>query len=280
MTIAILVHGGVGPHASETQRERGMAQAVQTGYDLLAQGKPALDAVEAAVAILEDDPTFNAGRGSVLTAAGTVETDAALMEGHTLRAGAVGSVSGIQNPIHLARAVLEDGRCVFLVGSGAERFAENHGIVRVDPATLITEPQKKDWLDHRGTVGAVACDASGHLAAATSTGGLRGKHPGRIGDSPVIGAGTYADRTVAVSCTGDGESILRALLAHRVAISYGMSLDPALAARASIDFFGLEVPGIAGLIMVDQGGRMGFASSPGTTMLHGRGDASGIHVGY
>ncbi len=280
MAIAILVHGGVGPHASETQREVGMAQAVEAGYRLLANGQPALDAVEAAVAVLEDDPTFNAGRGSVLTAAGTVETDAALMEGHTLRAGAVGAVTGVRNPIHLARLVLEDGRHVFLVGSGAERFAWDHGIVRVDPETLITGPQKKDWLDHRGTVGAVACDASGHLAAATSTGGLRGKHPGRIGDSPLIGCGTYANQAVAVSCTGDGESILRTVLAHRLAMRYEACLDPAQAARAVLDGFGLAVPGIAGLIVVDRGGRMGFASSPGTTMLHGRGDATGIHVGY
>jgi len=280
MTIAILVHGGVGPHPSETQRERGMTQAVRAGYALLAAGGSALEAVEAAVATLEDDPAFNAGRGSVLTADGTVEMDAALMEGHSLRAGAVGSVTGIQNPIHLARAVLEDGRHVFLTGPGAERFADDHGIARVDPATLITEAQKKDWLDHRGTVGAVACDASGHLATATSTGGLRGKHPGRIGDSPVIGAGTYADRSVAVSCTGDGESILRTVLAHRVAVSYGLMLDPALAARTAIDFLGLEVPGIAGIIVVDAGGRMGWASSSGTTMLHGKGDPSGIHVGY
>ncbi len=280
MTPAILVHGGVGPHPSEARRRQGMARATEAGYALLAAGKPALDAVEMAVAILEDDPTFNAGCGSVLTEAGTVETDAALMEGHTLRAGAVGSVTGIQNPIRLARALLEDGRHVFLVGSGAETFAKSRGLTQIDPASLVTAAQKKDWLDHRGTVGAVACDAFGHLAAATSTGGLRGKHPGRIGDSPVIGAGTYADRRVAVSCTGDGESIMRTVLAHRVAVSYGIHLDPLQAAADAVDFFGLEVPGIAGLIVIDLCGRMGFASSPGTTMLSGRGDATGIHVGY
>lgn len=280
MPIAILVHGGVGPHRSEAERERGIREAVRAGYALLAEGKPALDAVEAAVTILEDDPHFNAGRGSVLTADGTVETDAAIMDGESLRAGAVGSVTGIQNPIHLARRVLEEGRHVFLVGPGAERFADEQGFSRIDPQTLITEPERQDWLDHRGTVGAVACDASGHLAAATSTGGLRGKHPGRIGDSPVIGAGTYADGEVAVSCTGDGESILRAVLAHRVAVAYGRYRNPAQAAQAAVDYLGLKTPGMAGIIVVDLAGRVGWVSTAGSTMLHGWADPSGIHVEY
>jgi beta-aspartyl-peptidase (threonine type) len=280
MSIAILVHGGVGPHDFQTEREQGMEKAVHTGYAILENGGSALDAVQAAVRVLEDDPTFNAGTGSVLNELGEVETDAALMEGATRRAGAVGALRGVGHPVELARCLLEEGRHVLLVGEGALRFAREHQFPLVEPRTLVTAAQKKHWSDHRGTVGAVAADHRGHLASATSTGGIAGKHPGRLGDTPLIGSGTYADQRLAVSCTGDGESIIRMVLAHEAACRYRERPEPAQVARESIERFGLEVPGIAGIILIDSGGRTGWAASPGTSMLHGLATPEGITVGY
>jgi isoaspartyl peptidase/L-asparaginase-like protein (Ntn-hydrolase superfamily) len=194
---------------------------------VLARGGSALDAVEAAVVVLEDEPLLNAGRGAALTSEGAAELDAALMDGRTRAAGAVACVRGIANPVRAARLVLERSPHVLLVGPGAEAFAAAHGLPRVDPASLATPARRADLeavLRARGagsaaggTVGAVARDAAGHLAAATSTGGVTGQLPGRVGDSPLVGAGTWADdATCAVSATGLGEAFVRAAFAHEV----------------------------------------------------------------
>jgi beta-aspartyl-peptidase (threonine type) len=224
--IAIVVHGGAGGLARDPERvERmraGAAAAVEAGHAVLAAGGPAVDAVEAAVVVLEDDPEFNAGRGAALTEYGRVELDASMMDGTTRRAGAVAAVRGVRNPIRAARAVLEDGRHVLLVGAPATEFAATAGLRFESETWFVTERERRALTavgatGARGTVGAVARDAGGCLAAATSTGGVSGQRLGRVGDSPLVGAGTWADdETVAVSCTGHGESIIRSALAHEV----------------------------------------------------------------
>jgi isoaspartyl peptidase/L-asparaginase-like protein (Ntn-hydrolase superfamily) len=192
---------------------------------VLAGGGAALDAVEAAIVVLEDDPEFNAGRGAALTEYGRVELDASVMDGTTRAAGAVAAVRGVRNPVRAARAVLEEGRHVLLVGPPAIEFAATAGLAFESETWFVTERERNalgalregDVTGARGTVGAVARDAEGRLAAATSTGGVSGQRLGRVGDSPLIGAGTWADdATVAVSCTGHGESIIRSALAHEV----------------------------------------------------------------
>jgi beta-aspartyl-peptidase (threonine type) len=227
---AIVVHGGAGGMPRDPARvERvraGAAAAVEAGYGVLAAGGAALDAVEAAVLVLEDDPEFNAGRGAALTEEGHVELDASVMDGSTRAAGAVAAVRCVRNPVLAARAVLAEGRHVLLVGVPATEFARAHGLAFEAEEWFVTDRERRALqrrLDRRaaasatGTVGAVARDARGRLAAATSTGGVAGQRVGRVGDSPLVGAGTWADdATVAVSCTGHGESIIRAALAHEV----------------------------------------------------------------
>jgi isoaspartyl peptidase/L-asparaginase-like protein (Ntn-hydrolase superfamily) len=227
--IAIVVHGGAGgliadPERAERMRA-GAAAAVAAGHAVLAGGGAALDAVEAAVVVLEDDPEFNAGRGAALTEYGRVELDASMMDGTTRGAGAVAAVRGVRNPVRAARAVLAEGRHVLLVGPPAIEFAATAGLDFESETWFVTERERLalvalkegDVTGARGTVGAVARDAEGRLAAATSTGGVSGQRLGRVGDSPLIGAGTWADdATVAVSCTGHGESIIRSALAHEV----------------------------------------------------------------
>ena len=238
-SFAIAVHGGAGTidrNQLTPEREKeyrsALEQAVQTGAAILSRGGSSLDAVEAAVRLLEDDPNFNAGRGAVFTSAGTNEMDASIMDGKTLKAGAVASLKHIKNPISLARLVMEKSPHVMLEGEGAEAFAKENGIELVDPKYFFTQrrwdelqKEKKKASEggtspaseRHGTVGAVALDQSGNLAAATSTGGTTNKRPGRVGDSPIIGAGTYASNaTCAVSCTGDGEYFIRAAVAHEV----------------------------------------------------------------
>ena len=219
----LAVHGGAGAfrsHARErlADAEEGMAAALRAGLAVLRDRGSAVDAVVAAVRVLEDDEEFNAGRGSVLNASGDVEMDAAVADGATGRVGAVGAVSGIRNPVDLARAVLDDGSSVLLAGAAASDRARGLGLRLEPPGYFVTERRRRD--DPRpgeGTVGAVARDAAGNLAAATSTGGRPGKAPGRIGDSPIPGAGTWADNaTCAVSATGDGEAFLLAAFAHEV----------------------------------------------------------------
>ena len=223
--IAIVVHGGAGGlprDAARVDRMRaGAAAAVEAGHAVLAGGGTSLEAVEAAVVMLEDDPDFNAGRGAALTEYGRVELDASIMEGTSRAAGAVAAVRGVRNPIRAARAVLEEGRHVLLVGAPAIEFAATAGLDFESETWFVTERERLALANAaepaRGTVGAVARDAQGCLAAATSTGGVSGQRLGRVGDSPLIGAGTWADdATVAVSCTGHGESIVRSALAHEV----------------------------------------------------------------
>ena len=264
----LIVHGGAGADPVEGRDElrEGVSAAALAGWRVLVAGGRALDAVEAAVQALEDHPRFNAGRGSVLTTAGTVEMDASIMEGDRLACGAVAAVSRVANPVTLARRVMDDERHVLLVAEGAHAFAREAGLPECDPAALVTERQRGRLTAHaagsRGTVGAVALDRHGTAAAATSTGGMIGKRPGRVGDSAVIGAGTYADsRRGAVSCTGAGEAIIRVVLAHR-ALDYLAELrDAEQAAGAAVRLLVEEGRGEGGLILVDRRGRVGYAHS-------------------
>jgi beta-aspartyl-peptidase (threonine type) len=262
---ALIVHGGAGADPQEGREElrEGIRQAVQAGWDALEAGGSSLDAVEAAVRVLEDHPRFNAGRGSVLTSAGTVEMDASIMEGNELRNGAVGSVTAIRHPISLARRILESGRHALFVGAGAVERARAFGIPPCDPAELITERQQKRLRAvQAGTVGAVAMDRRGVIAAATSTGGMAGKLPGRVGDSALIGCGTYAESNLGgVSCTGDGEAIIRVVLARRALETLKSVDDPGQACRVAVDVLVEEGRGQGGLILVDWKGRMGWAHS-------------------
>ena len=267
---SIIVHGGAGadPREGPDELREGVRAAVEAGWRILSEGGRALDAVEAAVRSLEDHPRFNAGCGSVLTSAGGVEMDASIMNGDRLDAGAVGAVTRVRNPISLARRVLDDGRHVLLVGAGAEAFARSAGFVECAPEDLITERQRRRWNGDRavavdgGTVGAVAVDRGGTAAAATSTGGTWGKRPGRVGDSALIGSGTYADSTLgAVSCTGDGEAIIRVVLARRTLELLKDAGDPAYAAHVAVDLLVDEGRGAGGLIVVDWRGRTAWAHS-------------------
>ena len=264
----ILVHGGAGDVAPERhdRLRAAVRAAAAAGHAILAAGGSAVDAVVAAVRVLEDDPETNAGTGSALTRDGTVETDACVMDGATQRAGAVAAVPDLGTPIALARAVLDAGEHVILAGPAALRFAAEVGIAPAAPGSLVTERMRVRLaeaiarratasadIDPRsgGTVGAVARDHAGHLAAATSTGGIVFKRAGRIGDSPIPGAGTWADRTAAISATGDGEAILRVALARGVAarVAGGMPLRDA--AIASLHELRAITGGSAGLIAVD-----------------------------
>lgn len=262
---ALIVHGGAGadPADALAELQDGVRAAVIAGWAALDGGGGALDAVEAAVRVLEDHPRFNAGRGSVLTSAGTVEMDASIMEGEELRNGAVAAVTAVRNPVTLARRILESGRHTLFVGPGAEARARALGVAACDPAELITDRQRQRLAAvQAGTVGAVALDRHGTLAAATSTGGMAGKLPGRVGDSALIGCGTYAsNRAGAVSCTGDGEAIIRVVLAHRALDLLAGADDPSHACRLAVDRLVADGRGQGGLIMIDPRGRVGWAQS-------------------
>jgi beta-aspartyl-peptidase (threonine type) len=238
-----------------------LKEALEAGYELLAKGNSSLDAVAAAVLVLEDSPLFNAGRGSAFNADGDIEMDASIMDGATLAAGAVAAVRRIRNPVLAARAVMENTRHVLLAGDSADRFARRHGLKLERPGYFHTARRwnalKRNRKNYHGTVGAVALDAEGNLAAATSTGGYTGKLPGRVGDSPLIGAGTYADnRACAVSGTGLGEAFIRAAVAHDVCarMRYGGSSLTAAAAAALKNVAALG--GDGGLIAVDRRGNV------------------------
>ena len=256
------MHGGAGPIKDDSlpARLEACKAAAHAGWAILQRGGTAIDAVEAAVVVLEDNPLFNAGTGSTLNSLGKIEMDAAIMEGRSLRAGAVAAVSGVKNPIKLARRVLEDGRHVMLAGEGALLLARQIGFPECAPESLIVESEKKRWQSKHGTVGAVAFDGMGRLAVATSTGGIFNKLPGRVGDSPLIGCGTYADDYGAASCTGDGEAIIRLLLA-RSAVSYLQEgSEPMKAAQlAMIDLDDDRIHGSGGIILVDRFGKIGYA---------------------
>ncbi len=260
------MHGGAGIAEPATAAERTGAvdAAAAAGFAVLAAGGTGLDAVTAAVTLLEDDPRFNAGLGAVLTEEGTVELDASIMSGTDLRAGAVALVRGVANPILLARAVLEEGREVLLAGPAAEALARRHGLRVVAPEELVTPQALARWRARGAppgeTVGAVARDASGTLAAATSTGGVGGQRAGRVGDSAVIGAGTYADdRVGAGSATGPGEAIIRVGLVRAALAELGAGADPTAAAERALGMLAERLGARAGLIVVDRAGRVGIA---------------------
>ncbi|WP_299208656.1 isoaspartyl peptidase/L-asparaginase family protein [uncultured Dokdonia sp.] len=280
--IALAIHGGAGTllkGAMTSEKEKNykdaLAFALDEGYAVLDANGTAVEAVEVAVKALEDSPLFNAGKGSVFTAEGTHEMDAAIMEGNTLNAGAVSLITGIKNPVSLARGVMEKSDHVFLAGDGAMRFAKDHGFTLEDAAYFHDDLRYKQWLaikdsdnfqlDHSdkkdskfGTVGAVALDYDGNIAAATSTGGMTNKKWGRVGDSPMIGAGNYANnKTCAVSCTGSGEFFIRGVVAYDVSclIEYkGMSLQDA--ADEVIQKRIVAIGGDGGLIAIDVHGNI------------------------
>jgi beta-aspartyl-peptidase (threonine type) len=263
---AIIVHGGAGavePERHARLRE-GVRAAAATGNAILAAGGTALAAVGAAVRVLEDDPEFNAGRGSALTRDGTVETDASIMCGATHRVGAVAAVPDLGNAIVLARALLDANEHAILAGAAAWKFAAEVGITPAPPGSLITERARarlaaKLASPSGGTVGAVARDRDGRFAAATSTGGIAGKRSGRVGDSPIPGAGTWADANVALSATGDGEAILRVALARSIAAraALGDEADLRAAIIAELRELARITGGSAGVIGVDRAGVVG-----------------------
>jgi beta-aspartyl-peptidase (threonine type) len=294
---AIAIHGGAGPVPRaqlSPEREQayrsGLAAALDAGFTVLERGGGSLDAVGTAVRILEDDALFNAGRGAALTRDGAAELDAAIMDGRQMRAGAVASVRHVRNPIELARRVMEKSRHVLLVGTGAEEFAleenftlvPNHYFRTAERLEQLESEQRGERVSDlvppapHGTVGAVARDADGNLAAGTSTGGMTNKRPGRVGDSPIVGAGTYAKNGVcAVSGTGHGEYFIRAVAAHHVcaAVEYrGLTLQQAVHEMLHGVLRGLG--GDGGLIAVDRDGRlvMEFTSEG---MFRGARDSSG-----
>jgi len=279
---AIAIHGGAGTlvkglmtEALESQYKKTLKTALETGYRALEQGGSALDVAEMAVKSLEDSPLFNAGKGAVFTAEGTHEMDASIMDGRTLNAGAVSLVTGIKNPVALARDVMEKSNHVFLAGEGALQFAKTNGYEIESPEYFYDELRYQQWqeikgsegfqLDHSvkkdskfGTVGAVVCDKYGNIAAATSTGGMTNKKWGRVGDSPMVGAGVYANnKTCAVSCTGSGEFFIRGVVAYDVScLIEHKGLSPKEAANEVIYNRILKINGDGGLIAVDYKGNI------------------------
>jgi beta-aspartyl-peptidase (threonine type) len=275
VTPVLLVHGGAGnPIGGSVEDEpahhAALRDALLAGYELLAGGGPALDAAEAAVRSLEECAFFNAGRGSVLTAEGRVEMDAAVMDGATREAGACAGITRVRHPVSLARAIMEKTPHVLLVGEGAERYAADAALELAEPEWFVTERERSRHSGQHGTVGAVALDSNGCLAAATSTGGVRGQLPGRVGDTPVMGAGTWADEHVAVSCTGAGEQFIRAAVAHELSARVRHAQEP-VADAALQTIAGLD----GGLIAV---GSDGSVAMPFNTALMYRGRAAGGSV--
>ena len=259
MTIAIVVHGGAGAWPLGSARLTGAvdacAAAAAAGRSLLLAGAPALDAVEAAVRVLEDSPLLNAGRGSHPTRDGIVECDALIMSGRDLDLGAVAAVRGVLHPVSLARLVMTRTPHTLLAGAGAEQFAADAGVTLVPNADLLL-PDEAAGADD--TVGAVALDADGNLAAATSTGGIPDKMPGRVGDSPLVGAGAYADNaTAAVSATGDGEALMKVLISKTVCDLVGGGASPQDACASALRLLSSRFHASAGLIALDARARVG-----------------------
>lgn len=273
---SIAIHGGAGTILKEDMTDElyeryyeGLRQALLGGLSMLQMGGTSLDAVEVAVTSLENNPLFNAGKGSVYNHEGKHEMDACIMDGATLKAGAACGVSNVCNPVALARKIMQEGKYVLLSGKGAEEFAQAHDIKFTDDNYFGDELRYKQWqeakegnrtqLDHAGkkfgTVGAVALDAAGNLAAATSTGGLTNKQYGRVGDTPVVGAGTYANKQVAISCTGEGEFFLRAVTAYDVACLMAYKeMNLHQACQHVIMEKMVELGGEGGLIAIDKEG--------------------------
>jgi len=290
MKPALIVHGGAWdiPDEAVEACQAGCRRALEGGWSILSSGGSALNALEAAIMVLEDDPVFDAGYGSHLNMDGRVECDAIVMNGATLRAGAAATLQRLKNPIRLARKILENCPHMMLVAEGAERFAAEQGIALCAPEEMVTEAEREAWLKckgdrhaaehHRGheqgTVGAVAIDRSGQLFAGTSTGGTCCKLPGRVGDSPLIGCGCYADSEAGgVSCTGYGEAIMKIVMA-KTAVELlrrpQVCVDPSapgscsaaaadLAAREAVHLLGKRTHGTGGLILLDCEGNPGFA---------------------
>ncbi len=299
----LVIHGGAGTilkqdmtDEQEAAYPKGLEDALSAGYNLLEKGQSAIDAVRAAVISLEDNILFNAGRGSVFGHDGSQEMDASIMDGKTLMAGAVSAVRNIRNPVELAYTIMTKSQHVMLNGQGAYDFAKLHGIKTEPDDYFFSQFRYDQWkqmqgsdeaaLDHNvivkdkkfGTVGAVACDSHGNIAAATSTGGMTNKQFGRVGDSPIIGAGTYANnKTCAISCTGHGEPFIRAVTAYDVSclMEYkGMSLEEAmhfvvhdklLKLDAEGGMIGVDAKGNAAMVFNSEGMYRGFRSSDGKT---------------
>jgi beta-aspartyl-peptidase (threonine type) len=307
----MVIHGGAGTISREQmtpEREAayraGLERALRAGYAVLQRGGPSLDAVQAAINVMEDDSLFNAGKGAVLNAEGNAELDAAIMNGATLAAGAVAGVHRVRNPITLARAVMEKSPHVMMVGDGAEIFARQQGITLVDPSYFITAPRRASWERQRaadsaradsgrgmvmngpaysvpderkfGTVGAVALDQAGNLAAGTSTGGTQMKRYGRVGDSPIIGAGTYANnRSCGVSATGTGEYFIRNTVAHSICALVEYAHLPLAQAADSIVMRQLVAQnGDGGVIAMDRQGNWAWPFNT-SGMYRGHIDAAG-----
>jgi beta-aspartyl-peptidase (threonine type) len=281
---AIAIHGGAGglmtgtvtPEKEKAYNEK-LSEALEVGYSLLGKGGSAIDAVEAAVRVLEDSPLFNAGKGSVFNNDGVNEMDAAIMNGKTLKAGAIAEVRTIRNPITAARAVMEKSQHVLLASAGAEKFAKECGLEIVEPSYFYDEDRHQQWLATKnkevnyswsgdnlpesekklGTVGAVALDNQGNLAAATSTGGVNNKKFGRVGDSPIIGAGTYANnKTCAVSCTGQGEYFIRNVVAYDISALMEYKNIPLAQATAEAMKKVALLGGEGGLVSIDAQGNI------------------------
>lgn len=287
---SLAVHGGAGsvPNDRRALHAAGCRRAAEVGAAILAAGGAALDAVTAMARALEDDPLFNAGTGACLNEDGEIEHDASVMEGTTLRAGAVCALRSFKNPIELARAALEDGRHVLYAAEGARRFALARGFTEVAPESLVTEAARRALEATRrgaapagwagGTIGAVARDREGRVAAATSTGGMVDKRAGRVGDSPLIGAGTYAcDEEGAVSTTGHGEGMIRLCIARRATSAMGRGASAADGARESIAALQAKLGSTGGLIAVASDGRLGLAWSTETMSFSvAWGDETGV----
>jgi len=277
MKPSIIVHGGAWdiPDRLVEANTKGCARAAAAGRDVLSGGGSSLDAVEQAVLVMEEDPSFNAGRGSALNQAGDVEMDAVIMDGKSLGTGAVAAIRHVMHPVSVARRVLEDGEVSFVVGEGALTFALAHGFEEVGNEQLLVGDELEDYREFRrtgklktrrhysgmeaDTVGACAVDREGHAACATSTGGTPRKLPGRVGDSPIVGSGAYADdRLGAASSTGWGEKIISVVLAKSALDSMGRTKDPTEACRIGIQILEERAAGYGGIIMVSSDGRVGY----------------------
>ncbi|HKV27780.1 MAG TPA: isoaspartyl peptidase/L-asparaginase [Candidatus Acidoferrales bacterium] len=278
---SLIVHGGAWdiPAAAVSDCRAGILRALEAGREILARGGAAMDAVETAITVLEDDVTFDAGAGAHLNRDGRVQLDAIIMDGASLKAGAVAAVERIRNPIRLARKILESSEHMMLAGAGAELFAQENGVALCDPSELITARERQAWQRCRegnhssefhfshlhGTVGAVARDVQARIVAATSTGGTCCKFPGRVGDSPLIGCGCYADAEAGgVSCTGHGEAIMKIVMAKTAADLLRNGAAPDAAANQCIELLVRRTHATGGLILLDRSGQPAVAfNTPG-----------------
>ena len=278
--ISLVVHGGAWdiPDDLVDAHREGVHRALKAGWSILHKGGTAVDAVESAIMMLEDDDTFDAGRGSFINAAGEIELDASIMNGKTFRAGAVAAVQNVKNPIRLARKIMDESEHILLVGMGATRFAREHGVRTCGQDDLITNRELERWREAQGrkqhstrdafrrkkvpvdTVGAVALDHFGNIASGTSTGGTPNKYPGRVGDSPLIGCGTYADNTVGgVSTTGWGEAMIMVVMAKTVIdLMDRNGGDPDKAVHDGLKILERKADGYGGLIAINNEGRIGI----------------------